>query len=334
METTPTKKPGIALLSLGGTLVSTAIRTTDPFYGRPSLDISHVLASLPAMEELATLQHETLVNVTSQEITHDVLLSLGKRIQQLVADPHVDGIVVTQGTNTLEEVAYFVHLIAQTEKPIVFTGAMRPANAIGQDGTRNLYNAIRLASSAEAAGKGVLITFNDSIISARDAAKLNATGTANFLGNTFAALGYLHGGRPYFQRTPLKRHTSRSEFCVNTLTHFPRVCILYGHLGIDPAFVRGFIKQGIQGIVSAGMGEGYQPLTTTHALADAAKQGITVVRCARTGQGTVHYDAHTDETYGFVPGDSLTPQKAYILLSIALNKTKQRHDLQRIFSEY
>lgn len=325
----------VLMISLGGTLLSTAIDPiTQPFYQSPSLDINQILAYLPELADITRIQTESLCNVISHELTHEMLFNLAKRVQLAIEDPDLSGIVISQGTNALEEVAYFLNLVIKTDKPIVCTGAMKPANALGFDGIRNLYNAVILAASPESRGKGVLITFNDTIVSARDAAKTSATLSSDFSANHFGLLGYIQSNKPHFYRVPSKRHTTHSEFIISEIDEFPVIYILYGHLGVDPALIAAMINLGARGIISVGMGGGYQPSPATKALAKAVAAGITVIRCTTMSQGIVHWDEQTDGKYGFIPGDSLTPQKARILLGVALHKTTDKHELRRIFSEY
>lgn len=324
----------VLIISLGGTILSKAVDPIkQPFYQSPTLDINQILVYLPDMGK-TRIQTQTLYNIISHDLTHKMLFNLALRVQTLIDDPNLSGIVITQGTNALEEVAYFINLMVKTEKPIIVTGAMKPANALGFDGVRNLYNAIVLAAAPEARGQGVLVTFNDSIVSARDAGKSNATLSTDFSANHFGLLGHIHGNKPHFYRTPSKRHTIHSEFTIGKIGEFPLIYILYGHLGADSALIDAMINLGARGIISVGMGGGYQPLPATLALAKAVESGISVIRCTTMSQGIVHWDEHTDGKYGFIPGNSLTPQKARILLGVALRKTTDKHELQRIFSEY
>lgn len=326
-------KPVLYILSLGGTILSASTSSVEPFYSSPSLDIFHIISQLPNdINHLVELRYKTLSHVLSHNMSEDLLFLLANEMQQCISDPEVVGIVVTMGTNALEEVAYFIHLVIQTDKPIVFTGAMKPTNALGYDGIRNLYNAIMLANSKEAMNKGVLITFNDCITSARDTVKLNPGLIHDFAGNDFALLGYMHGSRPYFYRDPvMSAHTF--QFPLDQIKTFSLIYILYAYLGADNILVEAAIQNSVRGIISAGMGNGHQPIKTTQALAKASAQGIIIIRCSRSGMGMIQHDKNTDDQYGFIPGGTLTPQKARILLAVALNVTHSPKDIATIFQE-
>jgi len=323
MDSTPIKKH-VKVLSLGGTITAQVSKPMQPFYGQPSITVAKLVAELPNHPQAIEIDCEELANVISHNLTFELMLLLAQRITTLIALPHITGIIVCQGTNALEEVAYFIHLLVKTAKPIVFTGAMRPANSLGYDGLRNLYNAITIAASPNAERRGVLVTFNDAIVSARDAAKLNASRISNFSGNDFGTLGYVHDNKTYFYKIASESESASliQDFNINKLVHFPRVMILASYLESDELLVDAAITAGAQGIVVAGMGNGYMPDKMKVALSQASQIGIPVVRCSRTGEGVVHMDENTDITYGFIPAGILSAQKARILLMLASNVEK------------
>ena len=327
-------KINIHLLALGGTIASTSFQQSDEFYERPSKDINELITSLPLNKEKLHITSEQFLQKISHDLTYDDLISIARRINELVNNDNVDGIVITQGTNSIEETAYFVSLVINTTKPIVFTGAFRPSNTLGADGARNLYNAILIASNPKIATIGVVLTFNDCIVNAREACKLNPSILGNLSVNDGQVSGIIQGEKLYFQHAGIHRHTSNSEFSINNIKTLPKIYLIYGYLGIDRTFIETAIAQKVKGIISAGMGKGYQPQDLTEGLIQASKKGILVVRCSRSGQGIINRDPKLDDEHGFIAGSSLSPQKATILLSVALTKTTDRSEIQRIFDEY
>jgi L-asparaginase len=328
------RKPCIYILALGGTISSVVKNSTEEFYSHPTSNIKEILLSFPSIGEDFTIIAEQFLQKISHEITHSDLINIANKIKKLSDDDNINGIIVTQGTNCIEETAYFINLVVNTKKTIVFTGSHRPQNSIGFDGGRNLYNAILLASSKKTSGMGVLLTFNDCIINARYASKLNPSLQSGFSSGGLGLVGFVQGKEIFIQQLPNYKHTFLSEFNISDITVKPKIYVIYGHLDMDNFFVDAAIESNAQGIISAGMGKGYQPKVVTQALVKASKRGLIVVRCSRTGYGVVNNEANIDGVDGFIAGGSLSPQKARILLSIALNKTQDKTTLQRIFNEY
>ena len=328
------KKPQVYVLALGGTIASVANLQTEEFYNRSSTDINELVAALPLDSEKQTIVCEQVLQQISHEMTHDDLLLVARKVNELANNDDVDGIVITHGTNCIEETAYFISLVIQTKKPIVFTGSFRPLNTLGYDGGRNLYNAILLASNESASGIGVVLTFNDCIVSARDASKLNPSVMGDFSINGAGIIGLIQSQKIHIQSLVQHRHTHLSEFTIDEMNNFSKVYIVYGHLGMDSTFVNAAIANNAQGIISAGMGKGYQPKEVADALIEASGKGIIVVRCSRTGQGIINREQKVDNEHGIIAGGSLSPQKARILLAVALSKTQNQMEIQRIFDQY
>ena len=322
------------MLALGGTIASVANKQTEEFYGRSSTDINDLIAALPFDQERPIIVGEQISHQISHEMSHDDLLFVARKIKELVNNDGIDGIVITHGTNCIEETAYFISLVINTKKPIVFTGSFRPLNALGYDGDRNLYNAILIASNRAAAEIGVVLTFNDCIVNARDASKLNPSVMGDFSINGIGIIGFVQAQRLHIQSLPQHRHTYLSEFSIDEINVFARIHIIYGHLGMDATFVKAAVDNNTQGIISAGMGKGYQPKEVTEALNEASCKGICVIRCSRTGQGIINRDEKVDGEHGIISGGSLSPQKARILLAVALSKTRNKMEIQRIFEQY
>ena len=328
------KKPCIYVLGLGGTIAALAKHTMDEFYERASININELITSLPLDQEKISIVSEQLLQQISHEMTHEELVMVAKRIDEIANMDEVDGIVVSQGTNSIEETAYFMNLVINTSKPIVFTGSFRPINALGYDGSRNLYNAILIASHRDAIGIGVVLTFDDHILSSRETSKLDPSNIGGFTTNELAKIGFISGQDVKIHSLNHKKHTYLSEFNINKIEKIPAVYIIYGHLGADDIFVDAALEHSAKGIISAGMGKGYQPVILTNALNEAIQKGIIVVRCSRSGQGNINVDLKLDHHKGTIAGGSLSPQKARILLAVALSQTNDKTMIQQFFDQY
>lgn len=327
-------RPRIHVFAYGGTIASHAIENSGEFYSNPTVGIDEILSQIKSIEKIANVTFEQVCQVISHEMTISDLYNLAKKIESIVNDPDVDGIVITQGTDTIEETSYFVSLVINTVKPVVFTGSMLPMNALGYDGLRNLYNAILVASSMKETNLGVMLCFGDVITSARDTTKLNPSAINGLSISTDSILGYVQGGIVNIRKIPNYKHTHKSEFNINKIKSIPKVYIIYGHLGGDGAFVESAITNNATGIISVGMGRGYQSKETTKALIEAVNNGLIVVRCSRTGNGFVSRDIKLDDKHEFIAGGSLSPPKARILLAIALCGTSDKRKIQQYFYEY
>jgi L-asparaginase len=288
---------------------------------------------VPEIKQFAEISGEQVANIGSYAMTNDVWLKLAKRVNELLASDDTDGIVITHGTDTLEETAYFLNLVVKSNKPVILIGAMRPATAISADGPVNLLNAVRLAGSKEAIGQGVLVAMNDQINGARDVTKTNTTHVETFKAPELGYLGYIQNGQPYFYHQSMRKHTTETEFDLTGITKLPRVDIVYGHVNGDRVLVDAAVAAGAKGIVHAGMGHGSIHPATKEGLLDARKAGVVIVKSSRVGNGMVTRVA-SDDKDGFVAADTLNVQKARILLMLALTKTSDPTEVQRMFNEY
>jgi L-asparaginase len=294
-----------------------------------------LIDAVPELKKIANVRGEQVFQIASQNMTNDYWLKLAKRVNDLLQQPEVSGIVVTHGTDTLEETAYFLNLVSKSEKPVVIVGAMRPSTALSADGPINLYNAVLIAGSKEAVGKGVLVCLNDQINAARDVTKTNTSTADTFKSPELGILGYVQGNRVAFYRLPARKHTLNSEFDISDVEKLPNVEIAYGFANVSRTAVDAFAASGVDGIVYAGVGDGNPSQLTEQALADARAKGILIVRSARVGNGIIARNNEVnDDQRDFVVSDTLNPQKARILLTVALTKTKDTKELQRIFYEY
>lgn len=329
------EKKHIYILATGGTIAGRAAsEEATTGYEAGAIGIAELLEAVPEIERYASVEGEQVAAIDSKDMRQEIWLRLAARCNALLAREDVDGIVITHGTDTMEETAYFLHLTVHSEKPVVLTGAMRPATAMSADGPMNLLQAVRVATDDEARGKGVLIVLNGTIESARDAVKTHTTSLDTFRSPGVGALGSVQDGEPVFYRSPLRCHTSKSGFSVEGAAELPRVAILYAHADDDGFLVEAARKAGCKGIVYAGMGNGSIPERAEASLARAAAEGITVVRSTRSAAGRVTRAEASYEEHGFIASDTLNPAKARVLLQLALLKTSDTASIRTMFAIY
>ena len=332
-------KPIVYVLSTGGTIAGAGSSSTDlSNYKSGSILGEQLVKAVPQISAIADVRVEQIVNVSSSDITLDNWLTLAKRIQKIIADtPAVAGVVITSGTNTLEETAYFLNLTIRSDTPVVLVGSMRPSTAMSADGPLNLLNAMRTAISPDARGKGALIVLNDEINAARDTTKTNTLRVETFRAPELGLLGYIDEDKVSFYRSTTKRHTASSEFDVASLTQLPKVSILYSYIEPDATLIKAVITGGAKGIVFAGTGNGalsvFEETAVKEVNAMPAASRPALVRSSRVGNGRVIATAEYD-ALGIIPSDTLNPQKARILLMLALTKTADLKEIRRMFAEY
>jgi len=327
------EKPVVWVLATGGTIAGQGASSTSlTQYKGGVVTGADLVKAVPEIAGIADVRVEQIANVSSTDITIAHWLTLAGRINKIFADdPKVAGVVVTHGTNTLEETAYFLNLTVKHDRPVVVVGSMRPGTAISADGPLNLFNAVKTAISPDARGKGVLVVLNDEISAAREVTKSNTLRVETFRSPDFGYLGHVDGDRISFYRGPVRRHTSRSEFDVTGLKELPAVEILYSYVQPSTVLIEALGASGVKGIVVAGTGAGLVSAAESQALAKV--KGPVIVRSNRTGSGRVPA-RDTYEKLGMIAGDNLNPQKARILLMLALTKTADLGEIRRMFAEY
>jgi L-asparaginase len=325
--------PKVCILATGGTIAGSAASSTQlTGYKAGELTAQQLIAGVPGLDKYASLKAEQIANIDSKDMTIDIWLKLNKRINELLKGD-TDGIVITLGTDTMEETAYFLNLTVKSDKPVVLVGSMRPSTAISADGPLNLLQAVAVAGSPNAGKRGVLLVLNSQINGAREVTKTNTLQPETFRSPDMGLLGYVIDNKPVFYRDSLRRHTTNSEFDVSGLSSLPKVEIVYGYVQPGPEALRGIIASKPAGIVVAAAGDGSLYEEQEAILKEAAKKGIVVVRSSRTGTGMVTHEA-SDGPAGFVTSDILNPQKARVLLMLALTRTKDVKEVQRIFNTY
>ncbi|SUB90006.1 L-asparaginase 2 [Photobacterium damselae] len=330
-----TDLPNVKILATGGTIAGAGQSATESNYTAGKVGVDALIAAVPDMTKIADISGEQVVSIGSQDMNDEVWLKLAKRVNELLAQDDVDGIVITHGTDTMEETAYFLDLTVKSKKPVVLVGAMRPSTAMSADGPVNLYNAVVAATDEDSKGRGVLVTMNDTIFDARDVTKTNTTSVNTFQSPNFGPLGYIHNSDAKYQRSPERKHTTETVFDVSKLTSLPKVGIVYNYANASDLPVKALIDAKFDGIVSAGVGNGNLYHTVFDQLEKASKDGIMVVRSSRTPTGSTTLDAEIDDAkYGFVASGTLNPQKARILLMLSLTQTKDYKDVQKMFQYY
>ena len=329
------RKPNITILATGGTIAGAAASGTQSGYTSGAVTIDAMIAAVPGIRELANIKGEQISNVGSQDMSFAIMLTLAKRINELTAKNEVDGIVVTHGTDTMEETAFFLNLVVKTDKPVVMVGSMRPSTAVSADGPLNLYNAVGVAIDPNAKGRGVLVVMNDWIHAAHSLTKTSTTAIQTFMSPVRGVVGVSAYGKNDFYNTPSWKHTTGSEFDISTVNKLPRVDIVFACADMPADLIDASVTNGAKGIVIAGVGNGNMNKASLEAAAKAVKKGVIVVRSSRVPIGTVGRNVEVnDDELGFIASDELNPQKARILLSLALLKQRSRADIQELFVTY
>ena len=329
------KLPNVVVLATGGTIAGAAASDVQAGYTSGQVGVDQLLAAVPQAKKLAAMRGEQVANIGSQDMNDDVWLKLAKRVNELGAMADVDGIVITHGTDTIEETGYFLNLVVKTKKPVVLTAAMRPSTALSADGPLNFYNAVAVAANKDAAGRGVLVVVNDWIHGASSLTKASTTAVQTFLSPLRGLVGVVAYGEAEFYRGPVGRNTLDSEFSLDGVTALPRVDIVMAHANMDGAMIDAAAAAGAKGIVIAGVGNGNMTKTGLDALAAQAKKGIVCVRSSRVVTGRVGRNVEVDDDkLGLVASDDLNPQKARVLLRLALLKPRSLAEMQRLFVEY
>lgn len=329
------KKPTVVILATGGTIAGAAATGTQLGYTSGAVGIDVMIAAVPRITDLANLKGEQISNVGSQDMSFAILLTLAKRINELAKSPDVDGFVITHGTDTMEESAFFLNLTCKTNKPIVMVGSMRPSTAVSADGPLNLYNAVAVAADPNAKGRGVLLVMNDWIHGAHSLTKTSTTAVQTFMSPLRGLVGTVSYGKADFYTTPGWKHTTQSEFDISGVTTMPRVDVIFVAMDMSPEPINAAVASGAKGIVLAGVGNGNMNKASVDAAAAAVKKGVVVVRSSRVATGTVGRNVElNDDQLGFIASDELNPQKARILLTLALVKQTTPASMQALFRTY
>jgi L-asparaginase len=327
----------VAVILTGGTIDSLGVDRLDIawyFEANRRLEHGELLARIPELDRIASVDEVPFRRLPSHALQADDWIALGETIQDQLETGGVDGVVITHGTNTIEETAYFLTLTLKTDRPVVLVGSMRPASGLSADGDLNLLNAVRVAADPSSRGRGVLVVLNDTIHSARDVTKTATFRVQTFQGRDLGPIGYADSdGKVVYYHSSARRHTLLSEFDIRRLTQLPRVDVVVSYVGADGALIDAAVAAGAQGLVSAGTGGGRPTPVEDEALDRAARAGVVVCQSSRVGSGRV-VRAQSLAARGLVAADNLVPWKARILLALALTHTHDPDAIQAIFDTY
>ena len=332
-----TPLPRVAVMTTGGTIDSVGTDRLDLawyFETRTRLASGELIAGLPELGAIAAIEEIPLRPIPSHGLGVSEWLEMVASITQVFADGRADGLVIAHGTNTIEETAYFLNLTLKTDRPVVLVGAMRPASALSADGPLNLLNAVRVAAHPCSVGRGVLVVLDDTIHGARDVTKSATYRVGAFKARDLGPLGYADAdGRVVYYHQSTRRHTPATEFEVGPGTEVPRVDVVLSYVGADATMIDAAVAAGARGIVSAGTGAGRPTPAEDDALDRAHARGIAICQASRVGSGRV-VRAPSIRARGFIAADNLPPWKARILLALALTRTSDPAEIQRMFDEY
>ena len=328
-------KPKIRIIATGGTIAGVSESSTSTAYTAGQVGVQTLIDAVPQMLYLADVSGEQLVNIGSQDMNDLVWLMLAKRINQLLNEEGYDGVVITHGTDTMEETAYFLNLTVKSDKPVILVGSMRSSTAISADGPGNLYAGVAAAASPESKGRGVMCCMNNELIYAKDVVKMHTIDVATFKGANAGPLGYVYNGEAHYFTNTEYLHTTKSEFDVTGLERLPQVGIVYGYANCSPLPFQAFVDAKFDGIVLAGVGDGNFYKDVFDVALKARQKGIIVVRSSRCPTGPTCLNGEVDdEKYEFVAALAQNPQKARVLLMLALTKTHDWKQIQEYFKKY
>jgi L-asparaginase len=325
-----TALPDVLVLATGGTIAGKASGTSAIGYDAGQVTGKDLIAAVPGVEKLADLSTDQVSNIGSQDMNDQVWIDLANRIEKAFKDGEADGIVITHGTDTIEETAFFLEQVLSTDKPVVLTAAMRPSTAISADGPANMYEAVKVAAHPDAKGRGVLVVINDTIFESRDVQKTNTTALQTFEAPNTGPVGYVDPASVRFLE-PNARY-QRPRFQIPAKAPMPRVDIIYAHSNMTADQINESVKGGAKALVIAGVGDGNTSKEAQDALVEHAKNGIIVVRSTRVGSGFTNRNAEVDDDkLGFAASLDLNPHKARILVQLLLLKGVT--DVNRVQSE-
>jgi L-asparaginase len=333
-----TELPKIGLILTGGTIDSVGADRLDLAWyieAGKRLGNGELLAQLPELRTIAAIEEIPFRRLPSHALADKDWLELVRQIHTIFDEGRADGIVITHGTNTLEETAYFLNLTLKTDKPVVVVGSMRPSSAISADGYLNVVNAVRVAASPHSQGRGCLVVMNDTIFNGRDVTKNSTFRVDAFQSRDMGPLGFADAdGKVIYYHRPERKHTTETEFDVRSAQSLPRVDVVVSYVNADGAMIEAAAKAGAKGIVSAATGAGRPTPKEDEAFDKAYTENkVLMCLCSRVASGRVVRSPGLRKR-GFVAGDNLQPWKARILLSLALAKTSDADDIQRMFDTY
>lgn len=327
--------PRIRVLATGGTIAGAQASATDYGYKSGAYDVNSLLKAVPNLDKLAVITGEQVASIGSQDMNDEIWLKLAKRVNEVLKSADVDGVLITHGTDTLEETSYFLSLVTKSDKPVVMVGSMRPATAISADGPGNIYNGVAIVADARARGKGTLVCLNDEFHYARNVVKTDTTSVQTFRSVNRGPAGLVHTGTVEWFEPMDRKLGNASEFSIDKLEKLPRVDIIYAHANMSADLIEAAVRNGAQGVVIAGVGDGNMTAQALDVLTRVAKTGVVVVRSTRLPAGIVlRNNEVNDDKLGFVASGELNPAKSRVLLQLALTRTKDLVRIQQMFYDY
>lgn len=327
--------PTVVVLATGGTIAGAAGSDVQSGYTSGQVGVDQLLAAVPQAKKLANLKGEQIANIGSQDMNDEVWIKLATRVNELLAMPDVSGVVITHGTDTIEETAFFLNLIVKSGKPVVMTASMRPSTALSADGPLNFYNAVAVAAGKQSNNRGVMVVINDWIHGAGSLTKTSTTAVQTFMSPLSGLLGTVAYGDIEWYRNPVGKNTTTSDFSVTKSTVLPRVDVIMATENMDGVLIDAAAAAGAKGIVIAGVGNGNMTAKGLDALAAQARKGVVGVRSSRVTTGQVGRNVEVkDDSLNLVASLGLNPQKARVLLRLALLQTRDPARIQRYFDEY
>jgi L-asparaginase len=328
-------RPRIVIVATGGTIAGTAESTTAAGYQSAAVAVDVLIAAVPQMKRFADVRGVQVSSVGSQDMNDERWVTLATEVNRLLAQPDVDGVAITHGTDTMEETAYFLNLVVKSDKPVVLIGSMRPSTSLSADGPLNIYNAVGVASDERATGRGVLVVANDDIHGARAVTKRHTTDVETFVSPEVGLIGVCLFDDREFSRSPSRAHTTATPFTVTAGQSLPRVDVIHAHAGMSPDLIDAAVAHGAKGIVIAGVGDGNMTTDAFGAVRRAIAKGVVVVRSTRVGEGIVRRNIEVDDDgIGTVVSKELNPAKARVLLKLALTQSSDPKKVQELFDKY
>jgi L-asparaginase len=330
-----TSLPRVMILATGGTIAGAGNAADRAVYKAGALPIDELLSAVPQIHKIAIVTGEQLASVGSQDITIAIWEKLAVRINEIFEKNEADAVVITHGTDTQEETAYFLDLTVHYKNAVVITGSMRPATAISADGPKNLFDAVTVAASPSSKGRGVLVSFDESIYDGRDVTKISTTNLNAFASPNTGPLGHVYDGKVEYYSTSIREVNVGSPFSVKLNSQLPKVDIVYMYADASPGLINCSVSDGAKGIVIAGVGNGNFNKAYMDAISAAVKKGVIVCRAARSVSGRVELEHEIDDKeLGTIVSDDLNPQKARVLLMLGLQNTSDKAILQQYFFKY
>lgn len=327
--------PKLVIVATGGTIAGAGVSSTTAAYTSGVAGVDEMLRGVPGVDKMAEIKGEQFCKIGSQDMTFDILLRLANHLNNLLAKQEVDGVVITHGTDTMEESAYFLSLTVKSEKPVVMVGAMRPSSALSAEGPLNLYNAVATAVSPLSRKRGVLVVMNDLIFDAQSLIKMNTASVQAFQAPDKGPAGKVNYGVVEYYRFPSRFYGVGSDISVAGVTKLPRVDVIFACTDMAADLIEASVKLGAKGIVVAGVGNGNMNDASLKACAEAIKKGVVVVRSSRVATGSVGRNVEVnDDELGFIASDQLNAAKARVLLSLLLVKKRTPEQIQEYFLTY